>query len=197
MGRMVAATSTIVTLVPNAANTSANSTPTAPAPTTTIDAGAFSAISTSSLESTTFLSSARPACGSPFTREPVAITTAFFASCVSFLPSASVTVTFLPFSITPSPRIDCTLYFFIRKSTPLEFCALMARERFMAGPKSSVMPLRVMPCSAALPSFTARPALSSSDLAGMQPHSTQVPPSPSRSIMATCRPSWAQRMAQT
>ena len=144
-GRTVGATSMSDTLVPKLANTSANSQPTAPAPMTAMVAGAFSATSTSSLESTTCLSSSRPICGSPFTREPVAMTTAFFASCVSFLPSAPVTVTFLPFSITPSPRIHCTLCFLNRNSTPLEFCWLTDRERFMAGPKSSVTPSMVMP----------------------------------------------------
>ena len=52
-----------------------------------------------------------------------------------------------------------------------------------------------MPCSAACRTLLASEALSSSALAGMQPHSTQVPPSASRSMTATVRPSWAQRMA--
>ena len=84
-------TSTSVTCVPNALKTSANSQPTAPAPTMTIDFGAFSRISASSDEMTVVLFSSRPICGSPFTREPVEMTMAFFASCFSSLPSAVFT----------------------------------------------------------------------------------------------------------
>ena len=65
-------TSTSVTCVPNALNTSANSQPTAPAPTMAIVFGAFSRISASSDEMTVVLFSSRPTCGRPFTREPVA-----------------------------------------------------------------------------------------------------------------------------
>ncbi len=90
-GRMFGITSTSVTCEPNAVKTSANSQPTAPAPTMTIDFGAFSRISASSDEMTVFLFSSSPICGRPFTREPVEMTTAFFASCFSSLPSAVFT----------------------------------------------------------------------------------------------------------
>ena len=133
-GRMTGATSTRVTLVPNALKTSANSQPTAPAPTTAIDFGAFSRTRTSSLDSTVVLLSSSPACGSPFTREPVAMTTAFFAVCVSALPSAPVTLTSMPPASVPVPMIVVILFFLKRKSTPLEFCCDTARERFIAGP---------------------------------------------------------------
>jgi hypothetical protein len=45
--------------------------------------------------------------------------------------------------------------------------------------------------------WLASAALSSSDLAGMHPQSTQVPPSASRSTTATDMPSWPQRIAPT
>ena len=90
---MFGITSISVTCEPNALNTSANSQPTAPAPTMTIDFGAFSRTSASSDEMIVVLFSSRPTCGSPFTREPVEMTTAFFASCFSSLPSGVFTAT--------------------------------------------------------------------------------------------------------
>ena len=83
---------------------------------------------------TVVLLSSSPTCGRPFTREPVEITTAFFASCFSSFPSAVFTVTaFLPASFAV-PLIHVTLFFLKRNSTPLEFCVLTARERFIATP---------------------------------------------------------------
>ena len=118
-----------VTFVPNALKTSANSHPTAPAPTTAMVAGACSRNSASSELMTVVLLSSSPIWGIPFTREPVAITTAFFASYVS-LPT--FTVRFFP--STPVPRMTVILCFFIRNSTPLEFCSETLRERRMAVP---------------------------------------------------------------
>ena len=103
MGRMAGAISTSVTSVPKALKTSANSQPTAPAPTITMLFGAFSSVSASSELRTVLRSSSSPACGSPFTREPVLMTIPFFASCVSVLPSAPVTWSFLPPASAPVP----------------------------------------------------------------------------------------------
>ena len=62
------------------------------------------------------------------------MTTAFFASCFSSLPSAVLTETlFLPASFAV-PLIHVILFFLKRNSTPLEFCVLTARDRFMATP---------------------------------------------------------------
>ena len=78
--------------------------------------------------------SSSPICGRPRTREPVEMTTAFFASCFSSLPSAVLTVTaFLPVR-RPIPLIQVILFFLNRNSTPLEFWVLTARERFIATP---------------------------------------------------------------
>ena len=89
-----------VTCEPKALKTSANSQPTAPAPTMTIDFGAFSRMSASSDEMTVVLFSSRPDLRQALTREPVEMTTAFFASCFSSLPSAVLTATaFLPASV--------------------------------------------------------------------------------------------------
>ena len=77
---MRGSTSMRVTLVPKALKMSANSDPTAPAPITTIVLGACSRNSASSELMTVVLLISSPICGMPFTREPVAITTAFFAS---------------------------------------------------------------------------------------------------------------------
>ena len=69
-----------VTFTPNAAKISANSMPTAPAPMIARVWGMRSIRSASSEEITVVLLISRPICGIPLTREPVAITTAFFAS---------------------------------------------------------------------------------------------------------------------
>jgi hypothetical protein len=65
----------------------------------------------------------------PFTREPVAMTTAFFASCTSF-----PTLTFRPGCSTPMPLSTVILCFFIRNSAPFEFWSATWRDRFMATP---------------------------------------------------------------
>ena len=118
-----------VTFVPKAWKMSANSIPTAPAPMTARDAGACSRNSASSDEITVVLLISSPICGSPFTREPVAMMTAFRASYPS-LP----TFTFLPGWSTPVPFTTVTLFFFMRNSTPFEFWSLTRRERCMATP---------------------------------------------------------------
>jgi len=107
----------------------ANSMPTAPAPMIAIDAGAFSRKSASSDEMTVVLLISSPICGRPFTREPVAMSTAFFASYVSF-----PTFTLRPGWSTPAPFTTVTLFFFIRYSTPFEFWSLTLRERCIATP---------------------------------------------------------------
>src|SRR5262249_7948641 len=122
------------TFEPNAVNTSANSQPTAPAPTIAIDFGAFSKMSASSDEMTVVLLSSSPACGSPRTREPVEITTPLVAVCVSLFPSGGVTFTDLFGASVPTPLIQVILFFLNRNSTPLEFLVLTSRERFIATP---------------------------------------------------------------
>ncbi len=129
MGRMRGSASTSVTLVPKALKMSANSEPTAPAPTTIIDLGAASRKSASSELMTVVLLISSPIWGIPLTREPVAMTTAFFASWTS-----APTFTFRPGSRVPVPLMTVTLFFFIRNSTPLEFCSDTRRLRFMATP---------------------------------------------------------------
>ncbi len=121
-----------VTSAPKALKTSANSQPTAPAPTMTTDLGAASRKSASSVEITVVLSSSRPICGMPFTRVPVATMSALDAVYVSLS-----TFTLRPFCSAPVPAITVTLCFFIRNSTPFEFCSLTLRECWMAAWKSS------------------------------------------------------------
>lgn len=115
---MRGSTSIRVTAEPKAWKMSANSIPTAPAPTMATDVGARSRNSASSVEMTALLSISRPICGMPFTRDPVAITTAFDATYTSLS-----TAIFRPVCSTPVPRITVTLCFFIRNSTPFEFCS--------------------------------------------------------------------------
>ena len=127
-------TSISVTCEPNALKTSANSQPTAPAPTMMSVFGAFSRMSASSDEMIVVLFSSRPTCGNPLTREPVAMITAFFASCFSSLPSGVFTETLFFPVITAVPLRYVILFFLKRNSTPFEFCKLTARERFIATP---------------------------------------------------------------
>ncbi len=108
---------------------SANSQPTAPAPITARVFGTSVRNSASSELMTVVLLISRPICGIPFTREPVAMTTAFRA-WYSSLPT--FTVRFLP--RMPVPLMTVILCFFIRNSTPLEFCSETLRERRMATP---------------------------------------------------------------
>ena len=105
-----------VIFTPNAWKMSANSMPTAPAPTIASEAGTRSSSSASSEEMTVVLLISRPICGIPLTREPVATTTAFFASYTS-LP----TLTLRPGCSTPVPFTTVILFFFIKNSTPFEF----------------------------------------------------------------------------
>ena len=94
-----------------------------------IEAGAFSRNRASSEEITVVLLISSPICGRPFTREPVAMSTAFLASYTS-----PPTFTLRPGCRTPAPLTTVTLFFFIRNSTPLEFWSLTLRERCMATP---------------------------------------------------------------
>ena len=103
--------------------------PTAPAPMIAMVGGAFSRNSASSEEITVVLLRSSPICGRPFTRDPVAMMIAFFASCTSF-----PTLTRRPGWSTPAPLTTVILCFFIRNSTPLEFWSLTRRERFIATP---------------------------------------------------------------
>src|SRR6185437_4510829 len=143
------------------------------------------------------LSSSRPMAGIPFTRDPVDMTIPFFASCVVTVPFESFTETvFFPVSV-PVPSSQVILFFLKRNSTPLEFCVLTARERFIATLYSVVTSPTFTPNAFAPRARCATAALSSSAFAGMHPQSTQVPPSPSRSTTPTVSPSCAQRIAPT
>ena len=121
--------SIIVTSVPKALKTSANSQPTAPAPTIASRFGAVSRKSASSEVITVVPLSARPTCGSPLAREPVAMTIAFLAVSTS-----SPTFTVVAEASAPVPLMTVTLFFFIRNSTPFEFCSATFRDRFIATP---------------------------------------------------------------
>ncbi len=129
MGRMRGNASMSVTFVPKAEKISANSLPTAPAPMTAMVFGACSRNSASSELMTVVLLMSRPSGGMPFTREPVAITMALVAVCTS-----APTFTLRPGCSTPWPLMTVTLCFFMRNSTPFEFCSATLRERFMATP---------------------------------------------------------------
>ena len=59
---------------------------------------------------------------------------AFFASCFSVFPSPLFTSSALGAVRRPSPLSQVILFFLNRNSTPLEFCVLTARDRFMATP---------------------------------------------------------------
>ena len=70
-----------------------------------------------------------PIWGMPLTRDPVAITTAFSRLVLVLAhPDRAVRAS------TPVPLMTVILCFFIRNSTPLEFCSETLRERRMATP---------------------------------------------------------------
>ncbi len=71
----------------------------------------------------------RPIWGKPLTRDPVATSTALFASYVS-----PPTFTLRPGKRVPVPFTTAILFFFIKNSTPFEFWSLTLRERVMAAP---------------------------------------------------------------
>ena len=121
--------------MPKAAKTSANSVPTAPAPTMAIVFGAFSRKSASVLEMIFVPSNVRPIWGMSLAREPVPITTAFAAVSSTSPAAPPVTFTFFPpGSSVALPRTSSILCFLRRNSTPLEFWSATRRERFIATP---------------------------------------------------------------
>jgi hypothetical protein len=126
--------SSSVTSVPKALKTSANSQPTAPAPTIAIAFGAFSRNSASVLEMTLIPSYVKPICGRSLAREPVATTIAFAAVSSTSPAVPPVTLTFFPGSSVAVPRISSILCFLRRNSTPLLFWSATRRERFIATP---------------------------------------------------------------
>ena len=128
-GRMRGSASINVTCEPKAWKMSANSDPTAPAPTIASVFGTCSRKSASSELITDVLLISSPTCGIPLVRDPVASTTPFVAVSVS-LPTCTVVADVS----TPVPLMTVTLFFFIRKSAPLEFWSATFRERRMATP---------------------------------------------------------------
>ena len=129
IGRMRGNASISVTSEPNALKMSANSQPTAPAPTIASRFGAVSRKSASSEVITVVPLTARPTGGIPLVREPVASTMPFLAVSTS-----SPTFTVVAEARTPVPLMTVTLFFFIRNSAPFEFCSATFRDRFIATP---------------------------------------------------------------
>ena len=126
IGKSRGRASTIVTWTPYAAKTSANSTPTAPAPITTTEGGRRSSRSASSELMTRVLSIGTP--GRLFGAAPVASTIAR-ASSVRTLPSGACTVT-APGAVTvPRPVTRVILFFRNRNSTPLDIRSATWRLR--------------------------------------------------------------------
>ena len=129
MGSTRGSASISVTSVPKALKMSANSVPTAPAPTIASVFGAFSRKSASSEVITDVLWIVSPKGGIPLLREPVARMRPFLAVTTS-LPTCTVVADVS----TPVPLMTVTLFFFMRNSTPFEFCSDTFRERFIATP---------------------------------------------------------------
>ena len=117
-----------MTCTPYEAKTSANSTPTAPAPTTAIDLGARSLRTAPFEEITVFSSMVTP--GSDFGSEPVARMTAR-ASSGSAPPVAFTSTTFFPMRV-PRPGNSVILFFRKRNSTPLAIRSATRRLRCTA-----------------------------------------------------------------
>ncbi len=127
-GTMRGSASRIVTWTPYEAKTSANSTPTAPAPMTAIDLG-WRSFRTAPLEEiTVFSSMVTP--GSDFGSEPVPRMTAR-ASSVSEPPVPFTSTTFFALSV-PRPGKRVILFFRKRNSTPLAMRSATRRLRWTA-----------------------------------------------------------------
>ena len=120
--------SSIVTSAPYSAKTSANSTPTAPAPITMIERSRVS-LRTAPFEEMTFTSSIVTP-GNDFGVEPVAMITAR-ASSLS-VPVAPATSTAVGETSLPRPGKSVILFFRNRNSTPFAMRSATVRLRFTA-----------------------------------------------------------------
>ena len=127
-GTMRGSASRIVTWTPYEAKTSANSTPTAPAPTTAIDLGDRSLRTAPFEEITVFSSMVTP--GSDFGSEPVARMIAR-ASSVSAPPGPFTSTTFFALRV-PRPGNKVILFFRKRNSTPFAIRSATRRLRWTA-----------------------------------------------------------------
>src|ERR1700724_2877872 len=131
--------------------------------------------------------------GSDFGREPVATTR---LRALTACP-VSLTVTVCSESMTPSPLITVTLFFFSRNSTPRQSWSTTACLRFSTAGQSIWSPSVFRPSTPALWIWWASSDEWRNDFVGMQPRCRQVPPTFSFSMTATLSPSWAPRMAPT
>ena len=184
----------MVTLVPKAAYTSANSIPMAPAPTTASVLGASCDIMASVESQTRSWSILRK--GRSRGREPVARMTCLPVR-VCLPPSLAVTSTWpLPAS-RPRPGTCVTLFFLNRKPIPFTSRSETWRERFTACAMSVLISPTVTPNSLAWPRWVIMAALSSSALVGMQPMLRQTPPRKVSSTHAVLYPSCAALIAAT
>ena len=95
------------------------------------------------------------------------------------------------------PSISVTLFFFIRKWTPLAIRSATVRLRLYATPKSKLTSPLIPNVFASWVKMCAISALRSSDFVGMQPTLLHTPPQYLSSMMAVFRPSWAARTAAT
>ena len=192
-GQMRSRYSTTVTSAPSRRQTEPSSRPMMPAPMTTRVLGT-SENARAPVESTIRSpSTLRP--GRPEGSEPVAMMM-FLASRVRVLPSAPSTSTRPGPAIRPLPSRRSTLFFFMRKSTPLvravtdsSFWAIIF-DRFRRGVTS------IPRCSNSRLADSKSSEACRRALEGMQPTLRQVPPRVARiSMMAAFRPSWPARMA--
>ena len=195
-GTMRSMNSTSRTSAPRSPYRLAHSTPMAPAPMIVTDFGGGSrrrASSESMIRSWSTLRSGRWRGALPVARmRSVAL--------ASRSPdSPPLTLTLVGPVRTPLPRSTVTAFFFMRNSTPRTCLSTTASRRLPRLAGSRPMPSALVSPNSPPSSLTRckRSAVSSSALDGMQPRFRQVPPSLSRSTMATFMPSWAARMAPT
>ena len=186
--RMVSSASMIVTLVPRSARSEANSQPMTPPPMTATDAGSSLRSKNSSDVMTQRPSTSNP--GRVRGTEPAARTT---LRPITTRPasSPSVTSTRWPAFSVPVPVRIVTLRPLSRPDRPLKSLSTTTFLRSWLLEKSTETPGTSMPNSLASPIVRRTAAVSRNSLAGMQPRCRQVPPTLSRSTMATDSPAAA------
>src|SRR5713226_7043630 len=184
--------SRMVTSVPNVRKMDANSTPTAPAPTTTRLLGTSVSERISRFPPMVLLSNTTP--GSDRASEPVASIT-FFAAISVVFPSFS-TLTRPGPAYFPQPVTESTLFFLNSASMPLA-CFLTTRSfRAITCAQFNLNSPTSMPNSLAFLKYSYTSAWCSSTFVGMQPTCRQVPPrKPSFSMTTVFNPHSEARMA--
>ena len=194
-GTMRSRYSSTVTSLPSRRHTEPNSSPIAPAPTTSSRRGTSGSVSASVLCTMRRPSNVMP--GSAAGLLPVAISTRF--ACSRRGAPSPVTSTSWADTSRPTPAMRSTLFFLNSPSTPRVSSFTTCPLRAIIAGRSSDTPATFTPCAAMPCAAISKCSLeSSSALLGMQPTLRHVPPSDGYFSMHAVRiPNCAARIAAT